>query len=274
MSSPPAIDLDAYFARIGYAGPTNATLATLHAIVAHHVTAIPFENLDVLLGRPIQLDPARLQEKLIRDRRGGYCFEQNGLLLLVLQALGFQATPLPARVRLQQSRDFVPPRTHLCLRVDVAGEPWLADVGIGGLSLASAIRLDSTGEQLTPHEQRRLLREDGRFFHQAKLEDGWADVYEFTLEVMHPIDCELANWWTSTSPTSKFRQSLTVALAGSAGTRRTIRNRDFTIRRGPEIIERRELVSPAELVEVLAQHFGLIFPAGTCFGEPGSAWPS
>ncbi len=274
MSSPAAIDLDAYFARIGYAGPTAATLETLHAIVAHHATAIPFENLDVLLGRPIQLDPARLQQKLILDRRGGYCFEQNTLLLLVLGALGFQVTPLPARVRLQQPREVLPPRTHLCLRVDLAGEAWLADVGIGGLSLAAAVRLDRSDEQPTPHEPRRILREGARFFHQAKLEDGWSDVYEFTHDVMHPIDCELANWWTSTSPASKFRQNLTVALAGPAGIRRSIRNRDFTIRRGPEILARRELMTPAELLEVLAQHFALNFPAGTRFGPPGSPWPA
>ncbi|OYV99738.1 MAG: hypothetical protein B7X11_05095, partial [Acidobacteria bacterium 37-65-4] len=88
MARGPGIDLAAYFARIGCARRRKPTLAFLNAIVAHHVAAIPFENLDVLLGRPILLDPASLQQKLIRDRRGGYCFEQNGLLLLVLTALG------------------------------------------------------------------------------------------------------------------------------------------------------------------------------------------
>lgn len=274
-SIPPSeIDLDAYLARIHYAGSRKPTLAVLNAVIAHHVAAIPFENLDVLLGRPVRLDPASLQQKLVCDRRGGYCFEQNGLLLLVLTALGFQVTPLSARVRIQMPRDFTPPRTHLFLRVEIAGEPWLADVGLGGLSPTAALRLNETGEQPTPHEPRRIVREEGRFFRQAKLGGEWSDVCEFTGEAMPLIDRELANWWTSTNPGSKFRQNLTVACAGPEGTRRTIMNREFAIRCGARIIERRELVTPADLLEVLAQHFGLCFPAGTRFGAPGSLWPS
>lgn len=223
MSIPPAeIDLDAYFARIGSTASRKPTLALLHAIIAHHIVAIPFENLDVLLGRPILLDPASLQQKLIRDRRGGYCFEQNGLLLLVLTALGFQAVPLSARVRIQRPRDFTPPRTHLFIRVEIAGETWLADVGIGGLSPTAALRLNDAGEQSTLHEPRRILRENGRFFRQVKLGDEWSDVCEFTGEEMPLIDREVSNWWTSTNPRSTFRQNLTVACAGSDGTRRAI----------------------------------------------------
>ena len=124
-------DLDAYFERIGYSGPCEPTLGVLNAITLAHTSAIPFENLDVLLGRPIALDPASLVDKLVRRRRGGYCFEQNGLLLIVLEALGFQAVPISARVRWQRPRDFTPPRTHLFLRVELDGESWLADVGIG-----------------------------------------------------------------------------------------------------------------------------------------------
>jgi len=88
MSSPVPFDLNAYCARIGYAGPLTPTLETLHAVVARHAATIPFENLDVLLGRPIRLDAESLQKKLVRERRGGYCFEQNGLLLLALGAFG------------------------------------------------------------------------------------------------------------------------------------------------------------------------------------------
>ncbi|HEY6175060.1 MAG TPA: arylamine N-acetyltransferase, partial [Kofleriaceae bacterium] len=124
------IDLDRYFARIGYDGPRDATLATLNGIANAHVQAIPFENLDVLLGRGIDLDLDAVQRKLVDDRRGGYCFEQNSLLLAVLGELGFEARPLSARVRMQRPRDFVPARTHLVVRVELDG-PWLADVGIG-----------------------------------------------------------------------------------------------------------------------------------------------
>jgi len=220
MSSTTAIDLDAYFARIAYAGPRMPTLETLDAITAHHTTAIPFENLDVLLGREISLEPAALQRKLILERRGGYCFEQNSLLLLVLQKLGFVAAPLSARVRWQRPRDFTPPRTHVFIRVDLDGEKWLTDVGVGGLSLTSAIRLNTAAEQSTPHEPRRIIHEDGRFFHQVRFGADWHDVCEFTGEEMPLIDREVANWFTSSHPQSHFKNRLIAARAAPAGERK------------------------------------------------------
>ena len=270
----PATDLDAYFARIGYAGPRTATLATLNGIVAAHTQTIPFENLDVLLGRGIDLDPAAIERKLIHEKRGGYCFEQNGLLLLVLEALGFQVRPISARVRLQRARDFIPPRTHLFLRVELDGESWLADVGIGGLSLTAAIRLETDSEQATPHEPRRIIREGPRLLHQVLLGREWADLCEFTLEEMPPIDRELANWFTSTHPQSHFRSRLVAARAARAGARLTLLNREFTIRHADGRAEKRELATPDELLAVLAENFGLHFPAGMRFGPPGSPWPS
>jgi hypothetical protein len=144
-----SIELDAYFSRIAYRASREPTLATLHAITAAHAAAIPFENLDVLLARPIHLDAETLQRKLVHERRGGYCFEQNGLLLLILQALGFQVVPISARARHQIPRDVVPPRTHVFLRVDLDDGSWLVDVGLGNLSLTSAIRLELVSEQST-----------------------------------------------------------------------------------------------------------------------------
>ena len=165
-------DLDAYFARTGYTGPRTPTLATLHGIVAAHAKAIPFENLDVLLNRGINLDLGAIAQKLIHEKRGGYCFEQNTLLLSVLETLGFHVRPISARVRLQRPRDFTPPRTHVFLRVELDGVSWLADVGIGSQSLTAALRLDDSGaEQPTPHEPRRIVREGAKLFHQVRLGD-------------------------------------------------------------------------------------------------------
>ncbi|MEO8798486.1 MAG: arylamine N-acetyltransferase, partial [Polyangiaceae bacterium] len=169
------IDLDAYFERIGYSGPRAPILETLNAIMCAHVQTIPFENLDVLLGLPIDLEPSALERKLVHERRGGYCFEQNTLLLAVLSDLGFKVRPLSARVRYQRTRDFTPPRTHVFVRVEL-GESWLADVGVGAMSLTSALRLDEEGTQSTPHEPRRLLRENGLIYHQVRLGDEWLDV--------------------------------------------------------------------------------------------------
>ncbi len=270
----PSIDLEAYFARIGYAGPRTATLATLNAIVAGHTQTIPFENLDVLLGRRINLEPAALQQKLIREKRGGYCFEQNSLFLHVLEALGFQVAPISARVRLQHPRSHTPPRTHLFLRVELDGESWLADVGIGALSLTSAIRLETDTEQPTPHEPRRIVREGVRRFHQARVGEEWIDVCEFTLEEMPPIDRELANWFTSTHPQSHFRNRLVAARAAPAGGRVTLLNNELTVRSTSARAEKCEIATPDELLAVLAEHFDLHFPAGTRFGVPGGPWPA
>jgi N-hydroxyarylamine O-acetyltransferase len=270
--------LDAYFDRIGYGGSTAPTLATLHALTNAHARAIPFENLDVLLGRPISLAPEALFQKLVRDGRGGYCFEQNGVLLEVLGALGFDVAPVSARVRLERPRDFLPPRTHVFLHVTLEGERWLTDVGVGGLSLTSAIRLDVEGAQETPHEARRIVREDGRLFHQVRFEPAggegkWNDVCEFTLEEMPPIDRELANWFTSAHPQSHFKNRLIVARAAPDGARLTLTNDELSVRDRSGHAEKRTLATPDELLAVLAETFGLSFPAGTRFGPPGSPWP-
>ena len=272
--SEPTLDLAAYFARTSYAGPRTPTLATLNGIVAAHAQAIPFENLDVLLGRGINLDLAAIEQKLVHQKRGGYCFEQNTLLLHVLESLGFEVRPISARVRLQRPRDFIPPRTHLVLRVELEGESWLADVGIGSLSLTSAIRLHTDAEQATPHEPRRIVREGTKLFHEARLGDEWTDVCEFTLEEMPPIDRELANWYTSAHPQSHFRHRLVAARAAPDGERLAVLNHEFTIRHADGRADKRVIATPDELLAILAEHFGLHFPPGTRFGPPGSPWPT
>ena len=266
------LDLDAYCARVGYDGPRTPTLSTLHAITAAHTRAIPFENLDVLLGRGIDLDPAAIFAKLVVRRRGGYCFEQNGLLLTVLEALGFAVAPISARVRWQRPRDFTPPRTHVFLRVELDGASWLTDVGVGGMSLTAALRLAADVEQTTPHEPRRLIREGARWFHQARLGDVWHDVCEFTLEEMPAIDRELGNWYTSAHPQSHFRNRLWVARAGHDGERRTLLNREFTVRSGTGGAQTRTIGSPGELLDLLATEFGLALPPGTVLSCPGLDW--
>ncbi len=266
-------DLDSYFARIGYSGSRDVSLNTLNQIMAAQTQTIPFENLDILLGRPIALDLPAITQKLVTDRRGGYCFEQNGLLLAVLQALGFDAVAISARARWMRTRADTAPRTHCFVRVDLAGEAWLADVGIGGVSLTSALRLAAPGEQDTPHDKRRIVAEGSRFFHQVRLGSEWSDVSEFTLEEMPLIDREIANWFTSTHPQSHFKHRLMAARAAPAGARLALLNDELTIRAADGHTEREKLRSPDELLEALARHFGLHFSPDTRFGSNGAAWP-
>jgi N-hydroxyarylamine O-acetyltransferase len=268
-------DLDAYLVRIGYDGPRVPTLALLRDLTALHAQSIPFENLDVLLGRRIELGIDAVFDKLVRQRRGGYCFEQNGLFLHVLTAMGFEARPLSARVRIDRLRDYTPPRTHMFIRVDLFGTSWITDVGVGALSLTAPLRLtDGFGAQETPHEPRRLLREGDRWFHQARLGDEWADVCEFTGEEMPPIDREVANWFTSANPSSHFLNRLIVARAAPDGRRITLLNRELKLRDRDGRAERYELDSARDLLAALAEYFGLQFPKETRFGSGGSPWPT
>jgi N-hydroxyarylamine O-acetyltransferase len=274
-------NLTAYFERIGYHGPREPTLGVLNGICAGHVQNIPFENLDVLLGRRIDLDPNAVERKLVHARRGGYCFEQNTLLLHVLDALGYRVQAISARVRFQRPRDFVPPRTHVFLRVELGGESWLVDVGVGGFSLAGALRLVLEQPQETPHDVRRIVAEgrwqglserapDAKLFHQIHFGGAWHDVYEFTLEEMPEIDRELGNWFTSAHPNSHFKSRLTVARATPAG-RITLTDRELTFRARDGHADARLLGSESQLLAVLAEHFDLHFPPGTRFECPGLA---
>ena len=186
--------------------------------------------------------------------------------------MGFDVRPLSARVRYQRPRDYIPPRTHLFARVEIEGEAWLADVGVGGVSPTAPLRLLRIGErQDTPHEPRRIVREEGRFFHQVYFGEDWHDVYEFTLEEMPPIDREVANWFTSAHPQSHFKSRLVVARAFPEG-RVTLVNRELTRRAHDGTSSHRWLANPRELIEVLATEFGLYFEPETKFACPGLDW--
>lgn len=277
-----APDLARYFERIDYAGPTEPSLANLNSIIFAHLSRIPFENLDILLGRPIELEPAGVEHKLITQRRGGYCFEQNTHLMHVLGALGYDVTPIGARVRVGRPRDAVPPRTHVFLRVDLPEGSWLADVGVGGFSPCAALRLSLDTVQPTPHEPRRICSDgewqglglrapSARLFHQVYFDDAWHDLCDFTLEPMPEIDRELGNWYTSAHPTSHFRQRLVAARATSNG-RVTLLNRRFTRRENGSIAEQRDIRTPDELLDVLRREFGIVLPSGTRFDCAGLEW--
>ena len=278
-----SLQLDQYFERIGYVGGTSPTVETLRGILVAHAQAVPFENLDVLLGRELKLDTASLHDKLVTRRRGGYCFEQNSYLLEVFTTLGFVVTPLAARVRLAVGREVTPPRTHVCLQVDVDGLAWLADCGVGSATPVGPLRLETSEAQATSHETHRIVWEDGKRYHQAWFADGagqaagvgsgkWVDVYEFTGETMPMSDREIANWWTSTHPQSKFRNNLLVASVGEDGTRRGVQNRQYIHRRAGEIVEAREIASHEELMAMLAGEFGIVLPSESRLSATNLVW--
>jgi N-hydroxyarylamine O-acetyltransferase len=254
-----SVDLDAYLRRIGLAATPAADLAGLQALHLAHATTIPFENLDVQMGLPIRLDLASLQDKLVRRRRGGYCFEHNTLFLAVLKAVGFSVFPCEARVRLGALE--VLPRTHMLLLVRVDGALWLCDVGFGGEGLLHPVPMDGEthGQFLNTY---RVMDEKGLRVLQSFHHDAWEDLYAFVPEPRLPIDFEMANHYTSTHPESRFLKTLTAQLPGPE-VRRILRNCGYAELRGNQV-EGREL-APEALIPTLREVFGIQVPDGARF---------
>jgi N-hydroxyarylamine O-acetyltransferase len=255
------IDLGAYLARIGYLGRLDPTIETLQGLHFAHATRMPFENLDILLGRGIALDLKSLQAKLVTGRRGGYCFEQNTLFAAVLDSLGFAVTCLAARVRFGSQT--IRPRSHMLLAVAVDGEPWLADVGFGGEGLLYPIRLNEEDGVRQGVWRFRVFVEREVHVLQSLHADGWFDLYAFTQEPQFSVDFVVSNHFTSTYPHSPFVRSL-IAQRNSLEARWTLHDRELT----EERLDRKTtttLLGDEALLVSLADVFTLEFPAGTRF---------
>lgn len=252
--------LEPYLERIGLVGEPKADLATLEALHRLHPLAIPFENLSTLLGEPVSLDRAALEEKLIRQQRGGYCFEHNALFQHVLEALGFELTPLAARVVWNRDKAYVNPRTHMALLVTIGRDPYLCDVGFGGATLTAPLALDPGREQKTPHEPFIINRIGDLFTISVKFADGCRDAYEFDLQPQLAIDYAAMNHYVQTWPDSPFRRVL-MAARPHAGGRVALTGNELSRYASGRLIERRLLTSPESLRGVLEDDLGITLPA-------------
>jgi N-hydroxyarylamine O-acetyltransferase len=255
--------LDAYLTRIDYHGRRCATHGVLVDLHEAHCAAIPFENLDVLLGKPILLDSASIFNKLVVAKRGGYCFEQNELFAQALEALGFNVTRLAARVRYRATS--VLPRTHMVLRVAVERDQWLADVGFGGEGPLHPIRMHDGIVDRQGAWSYRLIRNHGLWVLRLQHGANPLDLYAFDEVPQLPVDYEMANWFTSTHPTSIFVRSLTVQRSTHAE-RLILRDFDFTIDRGA-VPETKRINGEAELWPLLRDRFGIVLPPETKLPE-------
>ena len=254
--------IDAYVARIGYTGALETTLDTLGGLVAAHNRSIPFENLDPLTGVPVaDLSADALSDKLIGRRRGGYCYEHNGLLDYVLDELGFGVQRLAGRVVWMHDTDDLPAQTHQVLSVtlpgphDVAGGPYLVDVGFGGQTLTSPIRLETGEVQQTRHEPYRLLDHAEGFELQAEVRGVWQPLYLLSARPCPRIDLEVGSWYVSTHPKSPFVTGLTAALV-TDDARWNLRGRNLTVHRAGGS-DKTRLDSAAEVLDVLADRFDI-----------------
>jgi N-hydroxyarylamine O-acetyltransferase len=245
--------LGAYFARIR-AGEATSSLGALTEIQRAHRLAIPFENLDILLGRGISIEPQALFDKLVTRRRGGYCFEQNGLLLGMLRALGFEARPLLARVWLDATD--APPRTHTLNLVQVEGEDYVADAGFGGSYVPPMPLIADEVARTEDGARHRLVRagEHG-WMLQRDPGAGWQRQYSFTTEKIWPADLEAANHWTATRPDTRFT-TLRIVSGTLPDGHMSLTGRTLTVSR-KGVAETREIGSPDEYRRVLDEMFGL-----------------
>ncbi|MCX4964482.1 arylamine N-acetyltransferase [Streptomyces sp. NBC_00654] len=268
------LDLDAYFARIGWSGEPGPTAEVLRSVHRAHMLGIPFENLEPVLGSAPSLALADLEAKLVRGERGGYCYEHNTLFSAVLKRLGFTVTPLAARVMLGAAPGDIRPRTHMLMRVDVPGgdTPYLADVGFGAVSallepipmVAGAELFDTPRHHSlvhTPHHGPLDLWE-------LRTEKGgaWEPQYVFTLEPFEAPDFEVINWHIATNPRSPFRQAV-YALRTRPGSHLALSGRDLVETADDGTVRERVLADSAEVLQVLRDDFGIRLPEGTRLPE-------
>jgi N-hydroxyarylamine O-acetyltransferase len=248
------MNVDAYLERIHYDGLRTPTAETLRRLHLAHLSAVPFENLSIHWGEPIVLDDGALFEKVVTRRRGGFCYELNGLFAALLRELGFEVSMLSAGVA-RPDGSFSPEFDHMALRVDL-DEPWLADVGFGD-SFREPLRLDSREEQIEGRQAFRIDEgEDGRRILARRGEDGeWKPVYRLSLRPYVYADYAEMCRFHQTSPDSHFTRNQICSLATPDG-RLTLSGRKLITTRN-EKREEREMADDREYAEALRRHFGI-----------------
>lgn len=248
------VDVAAYLARIGYTAPTTPTSQTLSGIHHAHLLAVPFENLDIALGRKIVLDEDAILNKIIGQRRGGFCYELNTALSALLSALGFQVTLLSARVARETGGEG-PDFDHLALRVDLE-QPWLADVGFGA-SFLTPLRMEPAQGQVDPAGTFRLIQFGDRLqLAKSEPEEQWKPQYSFAQQPRSLADFAGMCHFHQTSPDSHFTQNRICTRATPEG-RITLSGMKLIVTRNGRR-EEKILSSDQEWRRALDEHFEII----------------
>lgn len=254
-----AIDLNNYIERIGYEGPVSPTLETLKVLHQKHTETIPFENLNPFLGIEVKLATPSLEQKMISNKRGGYCFEQNLLFRDVLRSMGFDAKGLAARIRWNKEEDEITSRGHMLLLIEIDDQKYIADVGFGGQTLTAPLQLKTDIEQKTPHEPYRLIKKEENYLMQTLIKDEWKDVYQFDLKENFRADYQVTNWYLSNHPESHFVTGL-IAARPEPGRRYVLRDNRFSIHYTNGGTQKRYLKTAEEILKVLEDTFLLSLP--------------
>ena len=248
------MDTKAYLKRIGYRGSIQPNTDTLRSLHRRQLLSIPFENLDIHLGRPIILNEASLYDKIIKHHRGGFCYELNGLFAALLSEAGYSVSMLSARVA-KKDGGFSPDFDHMTLLVQLQ-HPWLVDVGFGD-SFTEPKQLDISSPQADRGKEYRFSRKDGWILlsRRPKRESAWEPQYKFSLRPRKLKDFIPRCRWQETSPHSHFRKNRLCTLLTSDG-RLTLTDTKFIVTKGSKKDER-PLKNPGEFATLLHQHCGI-----------------
>ena len=257
------MDVQAYLQRIGYQGALTPDIDLLRSLHRAHLFTVPFENLDIHLGREIVCDESRILRKIVNEKRGGFCYELNGAFAALLQALRFRVTLLSCRVA-RQDGSYGSEFDHLTLRVDLEG-PWLADVGFGDC-FVEPLRLDSRREQAQHGRVYRLTSPvspvssiDGVFGLEVMAEGKWKSEYAFTLQPRELSEFAGMCHYHQTSPESHFTRQRICSLATPEG-RLTLSDNKLIETRGHSRQET-SLSGDHEWQAKLRELFGVVLPA-------------
>ncbi len=249
-----------YLQRLGYDSPPAPTLQTLQDLQLRHVCTFAFENLSSLMRLPVPIDLPSVEQKVLLEGRGGYCYELNQMFLALLQELGFDARGITGRVVMGGAPDARTARTHRLSLVTLDGVRYITDVGFGGMVPSSPLLLDTEAVQATAHEPYRLTFDgQGSYTLWAQVAEEWRGLYVFDLQVQAAIDYEIGNWYVSTHPDSVFIGQLKVARL-AAGKRHTLNNAHYAIHYLDRPSEKRALASADEVLQVLTETFGIRVP--------------
>ena len=259
MSEPRLTNRASYLQRLGFDAPPAPTLETLRQLQLRHTGAFPFENLTTLSGEPVLIDLPSIEQKILHERRGAYCYELNNLYLALLQELGFDARGISGRVVMGQPEGAWTARTHRLSLVTLDGVRYISDVGFGGMVPTAPLLLDTKDEQLTPHESYRIEQHVDGYTLRAQVAGEWRAMYIFDLQRQEDIDYTVGNWYVSTHPESSFAKQLMVARTGE-GWRRTLNNGSFAIHRLGHDSERRQVTDVQALLSLLESEFGILVP--------------
>ena len=250
--------LQEYFDRIGFSGDAKDDIDTVTELMRCQLFTVPFENLDVRAGKIISLEPADIVDKIVTRKRGGYCFEVNGLFAMALEAIGVDYRFVAARPMIYPVRK---PRTHMAIVVKAAGGEWLCDLGFGNYGIRAPMRLDVLDAEIRQDYDSFMLSKpnEREFLLQAYIEGKWESQFAFEPSPQEWIDFAPANHFMSTHPDAIFVQKLVIVLHNPGG---RISLAGDTLKIVSEGRIERQVVRPEDIPAILSSRFHLEYDAG------------